>query len=161
MSLQPPEPPPITPRQMKLLRVVTAMAWADGDLASEEVDVMLERFSLLFAKTDQQKQNLQQELRSYMMQNLPLEELIPKLETNEQRELVLTLGYEVIACSSRTPEEPNINEEEAAAYQKLVGMLNLPADRVKQIEAEVNADPCGNQGVVEKMLKRLKAYIES
>jgi len=146
---------------MKLLRVVTAMAWADGDLASEEVDVMLERFSLLFAKTDQQKQNLQQELRSYMMQNLPLEELIPKLETNEQRELVLTLGYEVIACSSRTPEEPNINEEEAAAYQKLVGMLNLPADRVKQIEAEVNADPCGNQGVVEKMLKRLKAYIES
>lgn len=161
MPLQPPEPPPITPRQMKLLRVVTAMAWADGDLAEEEVDVMLERFSLLFAKTDEQTQNLQQELRSYMMQNLPLEELIPKLETDAQRELVLTLGYEVIACSSRTPEEPNINQEEAAAYQKLVGMLNLPADRVKQIEAEVNADPCGDQGVVEKILKRLKAYIES
>jgi hypothetical protein len=143
------------------MRVVTAMAWADGELAQEEVDVMLERFSLLFAKTDEQQKNLQNELREYMMQNLPLEELIPKLETDEQRELVLALGYEVIACSARTPDEPNINDDEAVAYQKLVKLLNLPADTVKRIENEVKADPCGTQGVVEKMLKRLKAYIES
>lgn len=161
MSLQPPEPPPITPRQMKLLRVVTAMAWADGELAEEEVDVMLERFSLLFAKTDEQTQNLKQELRDYMMQNLPLEELIPKLETDAQRELVLALGYEVIACSSRTPDEPNINDEEAAAYQKLVKLLNLPADAVKRIENQVQADSSGTEGVVETMLKRLKAFVES
>jgi hypothetical protein len=161
MSLQPPEPPPITPGQMKLLRVVTAMAWADGELAEAEVDVMLERFSLLFAKTDEQQQNLKQELRDYMMQNLPLEELIPKLETDAQRELVLALGYEVIACSARTPDEANINDEEAAAYQKLVDLLNLPADAVKRIENQVQADPCGTEGVVETMLKRLKAYVES
>lgn len=159
MALQPPEPPPISPRQIKLLRVVTAMAWADGELAQEEVDVMLNRLSLLFANTDEQKEHLQQELRNYMMQNIPLEELIPKLENNEQRELVLALGYEVIACSARTPDEPNINDDEAVAYQKLVTLLNLPADVVKRIEAEVKSDPCGDRGVVEKMVTRLKAYI--
>ena len=160
MALQPPEPPPISPRQINLLRVVTAMAWSDGELAAEEVDIMLNRFSLLFANTDEEKEYLQQELRHYMMQNIPLEELIPKLESNEQRELVLGLAYEVIACSARTPDEPNINDDEAAAYQKLVKLLDLPADVVKGIEEEVKQDPCGDIGIVEKMLKRLKEYID-
>jgi hypothetical protein len=52
----------------------------------------------------------------------------------------LQLGYEVISSSSRTPDEPKINAEEAAAYQKLVQLLNLPEDAVKRIEAEASAE---------------------
>ncbi|MGL5194105.1 MAG: urea ABC transporter ATP-binding protein UrtD, partial [Chroococcales cyanobacterium] len=95
MAIQPPPPPSITPRQMNLLRVVTAMAWADGELAAEEVDIMLDRFSRLFSTSPQQQDKLKEELRDYMMQNIPLEELIPKLATQPERELVLQLGYEV------------------------------------------------------------------
>ena len=58
---------------------------------------------------------------------------MPKLETREEKELVLQLGYEVIACSARTPDEPKINEDEAIAYQKLVNLLDLPEETVKSV----------------------------
>ncbi len=137
MSVQPPPPPSITPRQMNLLRAVTSMAWADGVLEAEEVNIMLDSFSLIFARDAARQRQLQEELRDYLMQKVPLEEVVPQLESREEKELALKLGYEVIACSSRTPEEPKINPEEAAAYQKLVQLLDLPSEVVADIEAEV------------------------
>lgn len=158
MTLQTPPPPSITPRQMNLLRVVTAMAWADGGLATEEVDVMLDSFSGIFAADAPQQEVLRQELQDYMMQNIPLEELTPKLQTQEEKELVLRLGYEVIRSSARSPEEENINQEEAVAYQKLVGLLNLPPETVQKIQAEVEAS--GNEGsLVDSLTRKLEAFM--
>ncbi|NJK73639.1 MAG: TerB family tellurite resistance protein [Oscillatoriales cyanobacterium RU_3_3] len=156
--MQPPPPPSISPRQMNLLRIVASMAWADGELATEEVDLMLDRFCRLFA-SDREQQQMQQELRDYIMQNIPLDELIHQLESQAERELVLQLGYEVIASSSRTPDEPKINTEEAAAYQKLVRLLDLPEDAVKRIEAEASATD-NSEGVVEKMAHKLEQFIK-
>ena len=156
--MQTPPPPSITPRQMNLLRIVASMAWADGELAIEEVNLMLERFCSLFAP-DADAQQMQQELRDYIMQNIPLDELIQQLETQDEKELVLQLGYEVIASSSRTPEEPKINADEAAAYQKLVQLLNLPDDTVKRIEAEASAADT-SEGIVEKMAQKLEKFIK-
>ncbi len=156
--IQPPPPPSITPRQMNLLRIVASMAWADGELATEEVDLMLDRFCSLFA-ADVEQQQLQQELRDYIMQNIPLDELIHQLESQAERELVLQLGYEVIASSSRTPDEPKINAEEAAAYQKLVQLLDLPEDTVKRIEAEASATRTP-EGIVENMAHKLEKFIK-
>lgn len=157
MTLQPPPPPSITPRQMTLLRVVTAMAWADGGLATEEVDVMLDRFSGIFAMDAPQQQILRQELQDYMMQNIPLEELVPKLQTPEEKELVLRIGYEVIQSSARSPEEENINEEEAAAYQKLVDLLGLPAETVQRVQAEVESTDQGD--LVDNMTRTLEEFL--
>lgn len=156
--VSPPPPPSITPRQMDLLRIVASMAWSDGQLATEEVDLMLNKFSSLFAKGDRQLE-LQQELRDYMMQNIPLEELIPKLTTQEEKELVLQLGYEVIACSSRTPEEAKINEEEEIAYKKLVALLDLPEETVKRLEEE--AEFKASEGIVDKMTRKIQEFIET
>ncbi len=75
MTLQPPPPPSITPQQMNLLRTVAALAWSDGHLALEEVDLMLERFSALFATDPVEQQTLQQELRDYLAQNIPWKSL--------------------------------------------------------------------------------------
>lgn len=135
-----PSPPSISPKQMTLLRIVAAMAWADGHLANEEVDVAIENFSQIFAKHDDHKIRLQEELREYLMQNLPLESLIPQLETEDERKLVLKLGYEVIASSARSPHEPTINAEEAMAYAKLVRLLELPDPVVQEIENNVDRD---------------------
>lgn len=159
MSLQPPPPPSITPRQMNLLRVVTSMAWSDGHLASDEIDIMLDHFSSIFTPDGAQRQILRQELRDYLMQNIPLEELTPKLQTDEERELVLRLGYEVIQSSVRTPEESSINPEEAAAYQKLIQLLNLPADTVQRIEAEVAAESNTNEGIVNTLTRELEKFM--
>ncbi|MBE9096184.1 TerB family tellurite resistance protein [Tychonema sp. LEGE 07203] len=156
--MQTPPPPSITPRQMNLLRIVASMAWADGELATEEVNLMLDRFCSLFA-TDADREQMQQELRDYIMQNIPLDELIHQLETQAEKELVLQLGYQVIASSSRTPDEPKINAEEVAAYQKLVQLLNLPEDAVKRIEAEASAAD-NSEGIVEKMAQKLENFIK-
>lgn len=160
MAVQPPPPPSITPRQMNLLRIVAYMAWSDGQLAKEELDLMLNRFTSLFA-TGERQQQLQEELRDYMMQNIPLEESIPKLESQQERELVLKLGYEVIACSARTPEEPNINEEEEAAYQNLKQLLNLPENVVKRIEAEANTEVDTQDGIVDMMTRGIQEFIQN
>ena len=160
MPPQPPPPPSITPRQMNLLRAVASMAWSDGQLATEEVDLMLDQFSRLFGTGTQQLETLKQELRDYLMQNIPLEELIPLLPSQEERELVLRLGYEVIASSTRTPDEPAINAEEAEAYKRLVGLLYLPEDAVKRIEAECQQAAYSHEGLVGQLADKLQQFIQ-
>jgi hypothetical protein len=146
---------------MNLLRAVASMAWSDGQLATEEVDLMLDRFSLLFGfPGTQQQQSLKEELRDYMMQNIPLEELIPLLPSPEERELVLRLGYEVIASSARTADEPAINAEEAEAYKRLVGLLNLPEDAVERIEAECQQAAYSHEGLVGQLADKLQQFIQ-
>jgi Tellurite resistance protein TerB len=158
-----PPPPSITPRQMNLLRVVTALAWSDGGLAEEEVDVMLDRFSSIFAASSESQQSLRQELQDYMMQNIGLEELTPKLQSLEEKELVLRLGYEVIGASARTPDEDNINANEAAAYQKLVSLLDLPPEALQRLESEFQTMAANNapgQGnLVESLTQKLKQFM--
>lgn len=155
--VQIPPPPSITPRQMNLLRIVTAMAWSDGGLAAEEVDVMLDRFSRIFATNPAQQESLQQELQDYMMQNIQLEELTLKLQSTEEKELVLRLGYEVIGASARTHEEDLINDHEAAAYQKLVSLLGLPPETIQRIESEAASRTDG--GLVESLTQQIKQFM--
>ncbi|MDG2615371.1 TerB family tellurite resistance protein [Thermoleptolyngbya sichuanensis A183] len=159
MPLQTPPPPSISPSQMNLLRVVAAMAWADGNLAEEEVDVMLDSFSGLFAADAPQKEELRKELRDYVMQNIPLEELIPKLQTIEERELVLRLGYAVINSSARTPDEELVNAEEAEAYQRLVNLLGFAPETVKRVEEEAIADLSQSEGLIERLTRHLGDFI--
>lgn len=159
MPLQTPPPPSISPSQMTLLRVVAAMAWADGNLAEEEVDVMLDSFSGLFAADAPQKEELRRELRDYVMQNIPLEELIPKLQTIEERELVLRLGYAVINSSARTPDEDLVNAEEAEAYQRLIKLLGFAPETVKRVEEEAIADLSHSEGLIERLTRHLGNFI--
>jgi hypothetical protein len=144
---------------MNLLRIVTSMAWSDGHLASEEIDLMLDRFSGMFAADAPQQQRLRQELQEYMTQNIPLEELTPKLQSVEERELVLRLGYEVIRSSARTLTEEKINEEEAAAYTRLVQLLNLPVETVQQVESEVSTQP-SSEGIVDSLTRKLEKFMQ-
>ncbi|MEO0540094.1 MAG: TerB family tellurite resistance protein [Cyanobacteria bacterium P01_A01_bin.105] len=131
------QPPPVlSPRQMSLLRIVLALAWADGTLAREEVDVMITRFSHAFAPNPQQRPHFETELRSYLVQDIPMGEVVPLLETTAEKEFVLRVGYKVISASARTPDEAPINQAESEAYQHLVSLLGLPADAVQRIERE-------------------------
>ncbi len=157
--LQMPPPPSITPRQMNLLRIVAAMAWSDGHLAAEEVDIMLDRLSRIFATNAEQRHALQQELREYLMQHLPLSELVSRLKSDAERVLVLHLGYEVIRCSARAPSEPTINAEEAAAYQDLVQLLGLSPEVVQQVEAAVAAESMPIESLAASLTHTLEDFV--
>ncbi|PZO41294.1 MAG: branched-chain amino acid ABC transporter ATP-binding protein [Shackletoniella antarctica] len=160
MPLQPPSPPSISPSQMTLLRIVSTMAWSDGHLADDEVSVMLDQFSRLFASDAGQQTALRNELRDYLMQNLPLEELVPKLNSPAQRELVLKLGYQVISASVRTPGEDLINQEEAEAYSKLVSLLDLPADVVQRVEQASDQAAIDHDHIIEHIATELKNFVQ-
>ncbi|MGB3615043.1 MAG: hypothetical protein WBA10_14720 [Elainellaceae cyanobacterium] len=160
MTQRPPTPPSISPRQMTLLRVVAYMAWSDGGLADEEADVMLNRLSSIFAHSDSQTKSLQQELQAYLMQNIPLEELIPKIQSYEERKLVLRLGYEVIRANTRSPGEEAINADEADAYDKLKRLLSLSGADVQQIQAEVEAEDHQPSDMVNTLAHELQSFVE-
>lgn len=137
-SMTPQElPPPISPRQMDMLRAVAAMAWADGKLEPDEIRLMLDEFAMLFAKTEKERSDLKTRLKDYLGQNIPLEEVVPNIKSVEDRKMTLRLGYQVIQASRRNPNEPMINLDEAAAYQRLVRILDLPPEVVADIEASI------------------------
>ena len=158
MALQTPPPPSISPRQMNVLRIATSMAWCDGELSSEESDVMLERLSKVFEADQVKQKSLQTELQNYLSQNIPLTELVPRLQSSAEKELVLRLGYEVIRASARTPEEDVVNNDETQAYQQLKGLLNLSTTDVQRIENEVEAELPPSEEILDTLMRELRAY---
>ncbi|MCA6501996.1 MAG: TerB family tellurite resistance protein [Pseudanabaena sp. M135S2SP2A07QC] len=149
-------PPPISPRQMDMLRAVAAMAWADGKLEPDEIRLMLDEFAMLFAKTEKERIDLKNRLKDYLDQNIPLEEVVPNIKSVEDRKMTLRLGYQVIQASRRNPDEPMINLDEAAAYQRLVRILDLPPDVVADIEASsIPHEESNPNGIIKALALRL------
>lgn len=137
------------------------MAWADDTLEQKEVEVMLSRFSQLFSTHTAQQRYLQQQLQEYFVQDIPLEEAVAKLTTNDEKELVLRLSYEVINASARTPDEALVNEDESEAYTKLVRLLKLPASTVERIEEEAMAAlNQGGQNIIDMLAFRLRSHLQ-
>lgn len=52
------------------------------------------------------------------------EELVTELKNDSEKELILNLAHQVT----------KVNKEENKAYQKLINLLNLPIETVKNIE---------------------------
>jgi hypothetical protein len=155
-------PPPISPRQMDMLRAVAAMAWADGTLEPDEIRVMLDEFAVLFAKSETERDSLKNRLREYLGQNIPLEEVVPHIKSIEDRKMTLRLGYQVIQASRRNPDEPMINLDEAAAYQRLVRILDLPSDVVADIEASiVPTEEAHPNGIIKSLAFRLHKLLNN
>ena len=126
------EAPSISAQQMIILRIAASMAWADNNFAPVQLEVILSRLSRQFATDSQHQEKLRQELQNYLSQNIPLEDLVPKLNSTEEKEMVLRLSYEIISSNQ-------INQLETVVYQQLLQLLDLPSEVVTKIETEVRA----------------------
>ncbi|NER79833.1 MAG: urea ABC transporter ATP-binding protein UrtD [Leptolyngbya sp. SIO1D8] len=113
--------------QMLMLRIAATMAWADNNFEPLEQNLILERLSQQFVHDSEQQAVLKDELKNLLAKQIPLEELVPKLTSAAQREQALILSYEVVSANQ-------INEAEAAVYQKLVKLLDLPSETVSRLE---------------------------
>jgi urea transport system ATP-binding protein len=118
----------VTPEQMLILRIAASMAWADDNFAPVQQEVILSELSRQFAAGPEGQQALREELQNYLAKRIPLEELVPQLKTQQQKELALKLSYEVISSNT-------INETEAGVYQRLLALLDLPPETVARLEA--------------------------
>ena len=155
-------PPLITPHQMKLLRAVTAMAWADGQLEPGEKELLVDSLAALFTHLPQE--SLKVQLRQFIQQNIPLEETVPKIEILEDKKLLVQLSYLVARSSRRTEDEPWINREESEAYQKVLHFTHLPHQVITQLEVEAEqvADTLDrNHGEgMKKLVRGILAFFE-
>ena len=118
----------LTPEQMLLLRIAATMAWADDNFADVQQEVILDRLSRKFAHSPEEQASLRDDLRDLLAKEIPLEDLVPQLTTDAQREEALMLSYEVISSNT-------INQTEAVVYQKLLNLLNLPPETVQRLES--------------------------
>ena len=124
----------VNAEQIIILRIAVAMAWADKNVAPIQQEVILSRLSRQFANTPEEEEDLREELKDSLATDIPLTELVPQLTTQEEKEQVLRLSYEVISSNS-------INEAESIVYQELLELLNLSPEIVAKIEAEVENNP--------------------
>lgn len=124
--------PSISAEQMTLLRIAASMAWSDGILEREEQAILLDRLSKQFASDREEQAHLREELETYLAKDIPLEDLVPLLKTDEEKELALKLSYEVI-CANQ------INAKESAEYQQLLQLLQLPPEVVNRAEQTISA----------------------
>jgi urea transport system ATP-binding protein len=95
--------------------------------------VILRHLSQQFAPDADSPAQVQDELRDYLATEIPLEELVPQLQTQDQRELALKLSYAVIRSNE-------INAKEAVLYQHLLNLLDLPPVVVERLETEALED---------------------
>ncbi len=126
--------PTVTPEQMRILRIAAAMAWADGNFAPEQMQVILARLSQEFSDDPAHQAELREELKNYLGKEISLETLIPQLTTEAERETVLRLSYEIMHANT-------LNEANNIVYRKLLELLALPLATVQRIEGEIEAKP--------------------
>lgn len=130
--------PSLSSHQLKILRIIASIAWSDGHLSSEEIEVIIKRLSKVFSNDSQEQEKLQQELKDYILTDVDIEQLLEEIETQEEKELIVQISYEVIGSSARYSGEDKINEYEQLAYQRLLDQLNLPRETVQEIESKIN-----------------------
>ncbi|MFM7424315.1 MAG: hypothetical protein ACKO7W_04860 [Elainella sp.] len=136
-----PLPANLRPEEFNILQIVATMAWADGEIASEEREALFSMLSKLFAETEAEAESLYLILQNQAYAPGVLAELVAKLTAAADRELALKLSYMVIRASDSSPSQnpglsstTPINPKERAAYRQLVELLKLPEDSLEKVE---------------------------
>lgn len=133
-----PSPQPLdglSPSQRALLRIVCWVAWADGDFATEErelLDKLLQR--LLPADTGTGAAASAAALTTEAPSAGELASLVAALEGSDQRQLAVKLALQMVSVNRRPGDEAAINPAEKGAYRQLLDALALPESEVEEAE---------------------------
>ena len=138
-----------------LLRIVCAVAWADGQF-SEEERTLLQRLLHRYGGDGLPEQGGAAGLSRPRLAENPdlLEELVGNLRCEEDRELALKLSYMMIRCGRSGPEDSGINRAEKATYRRLVELLGLPESRIEQIEWAAEEEMAPTHGPLDVLASR-------
>jgi len=155
-----PSPASISPEEKNLLQVVCAIALADGQLSSAELERILSEFSKFFAENEADEVRIRQELQQYAVEGATLEAVVPQIQLEEDRELALKLGYMVVRSSRQNPEVAWINNPaEKAAYRRLIELLALPDETVTKIESLTDAELDQEDDFVHAIAHRIGRFL--
>jgi len=137
----------VSPSQSALLRIVCTVAWADGECSSAERKLLAELAAGPLHPDATVPADAEAPadvaLEEVLAERLPVEalgDLVAQLPGGDDRELALKLAYMMIRVGRRTPAEPSINAQERVAYRRLVDLLALGDERIREIEWAAEAD---------------------
>ncbi len=121
--------------QLKILRIIEAIALQDGELSPEEMSSIAHQLSLVFAEKTEDQSKLEEELKDYLLQEVDtsIPEAIAEIDNLEDRKLILKVSYQAIfkkAISSETSTKSN-------TYEQLIQLLELSPEIVEAIQNEV------------------------
>jgi len=122
----------LSPHQLKLLRVIAAVADADGKISPIEMEIILDKLSQVFADNPQEQTKLREELKDYLLQGVEtdLEVMIAEITDPEERQLILNLSRQILGSH-------DAQDLEWTAYQTLVKALNVPLEVLTKLESEL------------------------
>lgn len=124
--------PSLSPHQLKLLRIIAAVADADGKISPIEMEIILDKLSLVFAENPQEQTKLREELKDYLLQGVDtdLEVMIAEITAPEERQLILNLSRQIL-------DSHDTQDLEWTAYQTLVKALNVSPEVLTKLESEL------------------------
>ncbi len=126
----------LSPSQRALLRIVCWVAWADGDFAPEERD-LLERLVARLLQRDAAGAEAERAVRALaidQLQSLDLQAQVAALNDADQRRLVVKLALQMVSVNQGPDDSAPINAAEKQAYRQLLEALALPEAEVEQAE---------------------------
>jgi hypothetical protein len=150
----PTSPPPGA--DLDLFRIVCAVAWADGDFAPEERDLLERLIRRYTGEAGRQAEADSAALAHEPLRPAALEALVPRLGSEEDRELALKLSHMMVRIGRRSADEAIINPPEKAAYRRLVELLGLPQRRVEQIEWAAAEELEACSGILDVLAQRFR-----
>ena len=122
--------------QRALLRIVCWVAWADGDFAEEERE-LLEKLVFRLLPPDvgvAEAEDAYRALAAEQLQTVDVEALVAELHGSDERQLAVKLAVQMLAVNQRPGDAAPVNPAEKQAYRRLLEALNLPDGEVAEAE---------------------------
>ena len=122
--------------QLKILRIIEAIALQDGELSPEEMASIAHQLSLVFAEKIEDQSKLEEELKDYLLQEVDtsIPEAIAEIDDLEDRKLILKVSYQAIFKKDISSE----TSTKLSTYERLIQLLELSPETVETIQNEVD-----------------------
>jgi hypothetical protein len=127
---------------LDLLRILCCVAWSDGEFSAEERELLgrlVERYIVADGGVPLSA-DAAEALAERTLQPEALDALIPRLRTEEDRQLALKLGYMMMRVGQRPGDTSSINPLEKVAYRRLVEGLGLGEADIAEAEWAAELD---------------------
>jgi hypothetical protein len=136
-------------RPLDLLKIACCVAWSDGDVSAEEKqlldDLVFRYFPLEVG--DSSLEIAANQLSAWVMDLSALDEVIPRLISEEDKLLAVKFAYMVARVGQKTGEPSPINPEEKKAYRYLVAALGLGQGQVEEVEWAADKELESTKGI--------------
>jgi uncharacterized membrane protein YebE (DUF533 family) len=147
--------------QRALLRIVCWVAWADGDFADEERQ-LLETLVFRLMPPEVGIAEAEDAFRSLVaeqLQTIDLEALVAELGDSDERQLTVKLAVQMLAVNQRPDDNAPVNPAEKQAYRRLLEALQLPEGEVEEAEWAARQELQQKRGVLEVLGMALAGWV--